>query len=242
MRRLLPVLLLSPALMAGKCVPKHPTDDTSAEGPGDVTPPEVKIQVISIDPSQVEPNTPAQAVIFGAGFDDGAKVFVGDSRVSRVVYGGENTLDVSVPPLPIGTYDVKVVNPDGKSGTLRGGLEVASGQSVSVECQSFRVGFALDSANLSAEASSLLKSRAHCFENFQGTVRVEGHCDERGTTEYNLALGARRAEAVQRFIVAQGVPPSRVRTLSFGEERPLASGHDEGSWTQNRRAEVLLQY
>lgn len=70
-------------------------------------------------------------------------------------------------------------------------------------------------------------------------VTVEGHCDERGTNEYNMALGARRAEAAKNYLVGKGVSPSRLNTVSFGEERPIASGHNESAWYQNRRAEFV---
>jgi peptidoglycan-associated lipoprotein len=70
-----------------------------------------------------------------------------------------------------------------------------------------------------------------------GTVTVEGHCDERGSTEYNLALGERRANAVKRYLVDLGVPANNLRTVSFGEERPAVQGHDESAWRYNRRAD-----
>ena len=70
-----------------------------------------------------------------------------------------------------------------------------------------------------------------------GTVTVEGHCDERGSEEYNLALGDRRANAVRRYLIDLGVPASRLRTVSFGEARPAVPGHDENAWRYNRRAE-----
>ena len=71
------------------------------------------------------------------------------------------------------------------------------------------------------------------------TVTIEGHCDERGSREYNIALGERRADAVKRLILAQGAASSQIITISYGEERPVALGTDEGSWAQNRRAEFV---
>ena len=71
-------------------------------------------------------------------------------------------------------------------------------------------------------------------------LRIEGHCDERGSEEYNLALGERRALSVRKFIAEQGVGPNRITTISYGEERPANAGHDDFSWTQNRRAEFKL--
>ena len=71
------------------------------------------------------------------------------------------------------------------------------------------------------------------------TVLIEGHCDERGTDEYNLALGERRADAAKDYLVSLGIPDSRLSTLSYGESRPFAQGHDEASWQQNRRAHFV---
>ena len=75
----------------------------------------------------------------------------------------------------------------------------------------------------------------------QHTVTVEGHADEQGTREYNLALGARRASAVQDFLISQGVGPSRMRTVSYGKERPIEICSDEACYAKNRRAVTVLQ-
>lgn len=72
-------------------------------------------------------------------------------------------------------------------------------------------------------------------------VLLEGHCDERGTIEYNLALGDRRATSVEDYLVMSGISPSRIDTVSYGEERPAAPGHDEASWAMNRRVEFVVQ-
>jgi len=71
-------------------------------------------------------------------------------------------------------------------------------------------------------------------------VRIEGHCDERGTASYNMALGERRAAAVQEYLVSLGVDASRMQTISYGKERPFALGHDEASWAQNRRGHFVV--
>ena len=72
------------------------------------------------------------------------------------------------------------------------------------------------------------------------TVVIEGHCDERGSEEYNLALGERRANAVRQYLVDSGVPSGRIDTVSFGESRPAAAGHDESAWSRNRRADFRV--
>jgi peptidoglycan-associated lipoprotein len=71
-------------------------------------------------------------------------------------------------------------------------------------------------------------------------IRISGHCDERGSDEYNLALGNRRATAAKQYLVSHGIDPSRIETVSYGEERPLAPGHDEEAWAQNRRDEFEI--
>ena len=74
----------------------------------------------------------------------------------------------------------------------------------------------------------------------KATVTIEGHCDERGSTEYNLGLGERRAKAVRDYLVAAGVPVEQLRTVSYGEARPFAPGHDKEAWSQNRRAHFVV--
>jgi len=71
-------------------------------------------------------------------------------------------------------------------------------------------------------------------------IRIEGNCDERGTSEYNLALGERRADSAAKFLVSLGISPDRIETISYGEERPLALGHSEEAWAQNRRDDFVV--
>ncbi len=104
-----------------------------------------------------------------------------------------------------------------------------------------RVLFAVDQATLSAEARDILtKQAAWLMDNPAYTAIIEGHADEQGTREYNLALGARRASAVQNFLIEQGVAPNRLRTVSYGKERPIAICSDESCYAQNRRAVTVL--
>lgn len=97
--------------------------------------------------------------------------------------------------------------------------------------------FDFDRFDIRADARPVLKSNAGAISDVPGVVTIEGHCDERGSAEYNLALGERRANAVKRYLVDLGVPSSRLRTVSFGEERPAVQGHDESAWRYNRRAD-----
>jgi peptidoglycan-associated lipoprotein len=101
--------------------------------------------------------------------------------------------------------------------------------------------FGYDSAELSAEARAALDVNAGVLKKYPAwTVTIEGHCDERGTAEYNLALGERRAAAAQSYMVALGVPASRVKTVSYGKEFPFDPGHDEAAWAKNRRAHFVI--
>jgi peptidoglycan-associated lipoprotein len=102
--------------------------------------------------------------------------------------------------------------------------------------------FAFDSYALGADARSALDANARLLRG-SGDVRVtiEGHCDERGTAEYNLALGERRANAARDYLVAAGIATHRIQTVSYGKERPFEEGHDEASWAKNRRAHVVVR-
>jgi peptidoglycan-associated lipoprotein len=101
--------------------------------------------------------------------------------------------------------------------------------------------FELDSSDLSAVAQKSLDENASLLKRYPSwAVTVEGHCDERGTAEYNLALGERRAIAARAYLVSLGIPADRVRTVSYGKEFPFDPGHDEGAWGKNRRAHFVI--
>ena len=104
-----------------------------------------------------------------------------------------------------------------------------------------RVYFDLDSYSVRPEAQPRLDAQAAWLARYpQVTVRIEGNADERGTREYNLALGARRAEAVRTYLIQRGVPAGRIDTISFGKERPIAEGSNEAAWAQNRNAHTAI--
>ncbi|MEP7028790.1 MAG: peptidoglycan-associated lipoprotein Pal [Candidatus Eisenbacteria bacterium] len=99
-----------------------------------------------------------------------------------------------------------------------------------------------DSAQLSSAAQATLDADAKLLsDNANEQVTIEGHCDERGTVEYNLALGDRRAQSAKDYLVRFGISASRVQTISYGEERPFATGSDESAWSQNRRAHFVVR-
>jgi peptidoglycan-associated lipoprotein len=101
--------------------------------------------------------------------------------------------------------------------------------------------FATDSSELTPEAQQTLINQARWLQQYPHySITIEGHADERGTREYNIALGARRATAVRNFLAQHGVNPSRIRTISYGKERPVAVCNDISCWSQNRRAQTVL--
>jgi peptidoglycan-associated lipoprotein len=99
--------------------------------------------------------------------------------------------------------------------------------------------FDFDRYNIRSDAKNSLRGNAQAINGNQawGRVVIEGHCDERGSEEYNLALGEQRANAVRQYLVDLGVPGTRLRTVSFGEAKPAVVGHDESAWKYNRRSE-----
>jgi peptidoglycan-associated lipoprotein len=102
--------------------------------------------------------------------------------------------------------------------------------------------FDFDKSELRADTDTQLRTNANWMQaNRARRVVVEGHCDERGTNEYNLALGERRANSVKTHIVNLGIDASRLKTVSYGEEKPFADGHDEDAWARNRRAHFVAE-
>ncbi|MGC2203500.1 MAG: peptidoglycan-associated lipoprotein Pal [Stellaceae bacterium] len=104
-----------------------------------------------------------------------------------------------------------------------------------------RVFFAFDRSDISPEARQTLERQAEWLRRYPNvTATIEGHCDERGTREYNLALGERRAQAAKNVLVALGIPASRISTISYGKERPAVVGSTEEAYAQNRRAVTVV--
>ena len=104
-----------------------------------------------------------------------------------------------------------------------------------------RVFFDFDKSDIKPEGRAVLQRQADWLKKYPNvTVTVEGHCDDRGTREYNLALGERRATAVKKMLVALGIPANRVSTISYGKERPAVVGDNEAAWAQNRRGVTVV--
>lgn len=101
--------------------------------------------------------------------------------------------------------------------------------------------FAYDSASLSQRSRTVLNDNAEFLKNNPSVeVQVEGHCDERGGVQYNIALGEKRAKSIKDYLVALGVSREKITTISFGKERPIAFGHDESAWSKNRRGNFVV--
>ena len=128
----------------------------------------------------------------------------------------------------------------GKTTTLRciAGLERPDSGTIRL---GDRVFFESDSSELTVQSIATLNKQAQWLQSYsQYTLTIEGHADERGTREYNIALGARRAQTVRDYLASHGVNPQRMRTISYGKERPVAVCNDISCWSQNRRAVTVL--
>jgi peptidoglycan-associated lipoprotein len=126
------------------------------------------------------------------------------------------------------------------SATTSGSVQPGSEQDLAQNVGD-RVFFDYDKSDIKAEGRQVLQRQADWLKKYSNvTVTVEGHCDERGTREYNLALGERRATAVKKMLVALGVPANRVSTISYGKERPAVVGSNEAAYAQNRRGVTVV--
>jgi len=131
----------------------------------------------------------------------------------------------------------KQVKKDGEETTTGGTGKVEIGDSGGLKM----VHFDFDTFSLSEEARTVLKDNAEWLKSHKGIkVQVEGHCDSRGTQEYNLALGQKRADVVRKYLADLGIGSKRLSTLSYGEEKPIDSAETEEAWTQNRRAQFVI--
>ena len=237
------VLMLAPLLFAAKCKRCGGPDetgtvetDTDTDNVQDVS---VPVQVASIVPNEAEPGTPVKAMVYGSGFETGATVSFDNWDGGMVSVVDANTIRVTVPAVEAGSYDVIVQNPDGKKSTLRSGFTFRG--DVVAECRYLTVYFDTDRAGLTSESKQEIADRLECYQRAAGTFRIEGHADERGTTDYNLALGQRRADSVKRYLAGLGLSPVSIDAVSYGEERPVDKGHSEAAWSKNRRAEIEVR-
>ena len=209
-----------------------------ASAPPPVNAVEVALQVAAVSPSTVRANNVMSGTVMGSGFAPGASVMLGPAQAT-VTYRSENELLISAPGLPVGSHDVVVSNPDGTEARLRAGLTVEEAVDLS-RCGYVVIYFDTDQSALTTSARSLLDGLGDCLGSTSAPIDIAGHADERGTTDYNLALGQRRARAVEQHLGQLGVPLSRVSSTSWGEERPAKRGWGEAVWAQNRRVELTI--
>ncbi len=232
------VVLLVP-VVAGGCRKKAPVAE-------DVRQPAIPepdaMQIAQVDPATGIVDRPFDVEVIGSGFASGARVSFGSLPATRVRRIDANTLAVGVPALSAGTWDVRVDNPDGGRATLRDALDITAAPAAPPRrCATEAVPFGFDRSEVDGASRASLEALARCLVETDGSVVIEGHCDSRGPTEYNLALGARRAEAVARVLSGLGVPARHVRTVSYGEERPVVGGDNERAWAANRRVELVVE-
>ena len=143
--------------------------------------------------------------------------------------------------LAAGCAKKPVYIPPAPGGPNQGGVVPGSRADFERSVTSNTVNFALDSYDLDARARAILDSQADWLAHWPNVpVSLEGHCDERGTREYNLGLGDRRASSAKNYLAAKGIAPGRISTISYGKERPIALGSDEASYAQNRRAVTIV--
>lgn len=136
-----------------------------------------------------------------------------------------------LPPAPVGTEPVAPVTPSGP------GYAPGSQGDFLANTMSDRILFDTDRYNVDSQDQVILQSQAQWLaQHPEARITIEGHADERGTRDYNLALGERRANAAKNYLASLGVSPSRMTTVSYGKERPDALGSNESAWAQNRRA------
>lgn len=140
----------------------------------------------------------------------------------------------SLPPAPGAT--TTTTTPD----TTPQGPVPGSQEDFLASVMSDTIHFDFDKYNIDATSQQILGSQAQWLARYPNKmITIEGHCDERGTREYNLALGDRRANAAKNYLVGMGISPSRINTVSYGKERPIALGSNEAAWAQNRRAVTI---
>jgi peptidoglycan-associated lipoprotein len=161
---------------------------------------------------------------------------------------GDSSSSTAAPSAPIsstpgssgGSNSSNTPSPSGSASSPGGASDKATAEGALAAIGN-TVYFGYDSSALTADTEgTLMRQAAFLNANPALTVTIEGHCDERGTREYNLALGERRATAARDFLLAQGVDSARIRTISYGKERPAVAGSNDGAWSKNRRAATVI--
>lgn len=141
--------------------------------------------------------------------------------------------------------EMKMAQPSGTQGGVVGETPAKADteglENQIAEFENTYVYFDYDRYTLSPQAKEILKSKAAFLKSHTDmALRIQGNCDERGTTEYNMALGERRARSAQEYLISLGVSKGRITTVSYGEERPVDPGHDENAWSKNRNDQFII--
>lgn len=228
---------VKPFLDSEKCKALDTTEPVS------VIAPTVELRVTDFQPDVVDAGVSFDATIYGKGFEEGAMILVGE-RNFATEYVSETELRIAVNPMDSGLYNVTVTNPSAQKHTLYEALQVGSltdSDNLAEACEDVTLYFELNKDSLTSESEQSVLAQSDCWMTNNLQLRVEGHCDERGTTEYNIALGQRRADAAARFLTAQGILKTNLKTVSHGEEKPAVNGASEAAYQQNRRVEIIVQ-
>jgi peptidoglycan-associated lipoprotein len=221
-----------------------PPPDRTATAPADFAAPTIEL---SAAPTTLRRGEQANLTWRAANAD---RVVI-DGGVGNVTMEGS----VAVTPLESATYTATA---SGRGGEARASARITvvrderAAEIDETDVQALRraieeglvrpVFFAYDRYDLSTEARATLEENSRWFRRYPNArIVIEGHCDERGTEEYNLALGDRRAQAAREYLVQLGVEARRIETISYGEERPFVMGSNEAAWAQNRRAHFVVQ-
>ena len=136
----------------------------------------------------------------------------------------------------------EVTSGQASKGALTGEQAVKGGKEQAAKEVIEDIYFDFDKSNIGPDARGILKANADWFlKNSNASIIIEGHCDERGTAEYNMALGQRRADEAKKYLVNLGVEGAAVKTISYGKERPFDPGHNEDAWAKNRRGHFVVE-
>ena len=247
-------LVLAPGCSKRKAAKNQgPAENPDEVRTATIASPEMEVQVIAIDPPEAAAGEIFNATVFGSGFMAGSRVVLGSVEAAEVVVADDNSITLTVPPMVAGSVDVTVIRPDGERATLRGALSLYDDfydpsrdqdavSAALAECLGGTVYFDLDVYRLDGTNQDTLGDLAPCLAELGQSLLIAGHTDERGTSDYNMALGQRRAEAVARYLTSYGVSEDLIKTISYGEESPVERAGNEQSWAANRRVELSVRY
>jgi len=179
-------------------------------------------------------------IVMNLCFKAAARLAMVGMAVASLAACASNTPSRPLPPPPPPNSNGPPPPPESNGGPIRSGPVPGSAQDFVINVGEL-VYFDLDKYDLRADATPVLDAQAAWLRRYTDVrVRIEGNCDERGTREYNFALGARRANTVRDYLIARGVAGARITTISYGKERPIDPGSDEQAWARNRNGRTAI--